>query len=118
VVLAILLEDIDVLCKAARFSSHPAFSSAPVPVRSGAKVDLFHPHPAQSWSIQSDVAHRLVITFGLTVTNVRADARDVATWHGPSDDELLTSIGARRGLGVLDAATYLRNLRTALGRAR
>ena len=83
-----------------------------------ATVDLFQPNLAQSWSIQSDVAHRLATTFGLTVTDVRADARDVATWHGLNDDELLTSIGARRRLGVLDAATYLRNLRTALGRAR
>ena len=81
-------------------------------------MDPFQLNRARPWSMQSDTAHRLAITFGLTVTNVRADARDVATWHGPSDDELLTSIGARRGLGVLDAATYLRNLRTALGRAR
>ena len=81
-------------------------------------MDPFQPNFAQSWSMRSDASHRLAITFGLTVTDVRADARDVATWHGPSDDELLTSIGARRRLGVLDAATYLRNLRTAVGRAR
>jgi hypothetical protein len=80
-------------------------------------VDLFQPNPAQSWSIQSDFARRLAITFGLTVADVRADARDVATWHGPNDADLLTSIGARRRLGVQDAATYLRNLRTALRRA-
>ncbi len=79
-------------------------------------MDPFQLNRAQSWSIQSDVAHRLAITFGLTVTDVRADAHDdVSTWHGPNDDDLLTSIGARRRLGVQDAATYLRNLRTALG---
>jgi hypothetical protein len=78
-------------------------------------VDLFQPNFAQSWSIQSDVARQLAITFGLTVTDVRADAHDVATWRGPNDDDLLTSIGTRRRLGVQDAATYLRNLRTALG---
>ncbi len=81
------------------------------------KVDPFQLNRAQSWSIQPAAAHQLAITFGLTVTDVRADARDVATWRGPNDDELLTSIGARRRLGVQDTATYLRNLRTALGRA-
>ena len=81
-------------------------------------MDSFQPNHAQSWSIRSDVAHRLAITFGLTVTDIRADARDVATWHAPNDDDLLASIGARRRLAVQDAATYLRNLRTALGRAR
>jgi hypothetical protein len=76
---------------------------------------MFQPNFAQTWSIQSDVAHRLAITFGLTVTDVRADARDVATWQGPDDADLLTSIAARRRLGAQDATTYLRNLRTALG---
>jgi hypothetical protein len=85
------------------------------PVRAGNPVDLFQPNFAQSWSIQPDVAHRLAITFGLTVMDVRADAHDVATWHGSNDDHLLTSICARRRLGVQDATTYLRNLRTALG---
>ena len=80
-------------------------------------MDLFQPNLAQSWSIQSDVAHRLAITFGLTVTDVRADARDVATWHG-TDDDLATAIGARRRLGVQDAATYLRNLQPALDESR
>ena len=72
-------------------------------------MDLFQPNFAQSWSIQSDIARQLAITFGLTVTDVRADAHDVATWHDPNDDDLLTSIGARRGLGRLDAAAYLHN---------
>ena len=77
-------------------------------------MDPFQLNRAQSWSLQSDAAHRLAITFGLTVTDVMADARDVATWRDPSDDDLLSSIGARRRLGVQDAATYLRNLRAAL----
>jgi hypothetical protein len=79
-------------------------------------VDWFAPNfgDSQSWSIGSKVAHQLAIAFGLTITDVRADARDVATWRGPNDDDLLTSIGARRGLGRLDAATYLQNLRAAL----
>ena len=77
-------------------------------------MDLFQLNFAQPWAIQSEVAHQLAVTFGLTVTDVRADAHDVATWHGLNDDDLLTSIGARRSLGVQDAATYLRNLRAAL----
>ena len=77
-------------------------------------MDSFEPNFGQAWSIGSKVAHQLAITFGLTVTDVRADARDVATWHGPNNDDLLTSIGARRGLGRMDAATYLQNLRAAL----
>jgi DNA-binding NarL/FixJ family response regulator len=44
-------------------------------------VDSFQLNFAQSWSFQSDVAHRLAITFGLTVADVRADARDVAALH-------------------------------------
>jgi hypothetical protein len=78
-------------------------------------VDPFRLNRAQSWSMQSDAAHRLAITFGLTVTDVRADARDVATWHGSNDDDLVAAIGARRRLGFQAAATYLRDLRTALG---
>jgi hypothetical protein len=70
-------------------------------------VDLFEPF-AHSWSIRSDIAHQLAITFGLTLVNVRTDARDVATWHGPNEDDLLASIRARRGLGRLDAATTFR----------
>ena len=85
------------------------------PVRARKAMDLFQPNFAQSWSIPPDVAHRLAITFGLTATDVKADAHDVATWHASNDDDLLTSIGARRRLGVQDAATYLRSLRTALG---
>jgi hypothetical protein len=77
-------------------------------------VESFQPDRGQAWSIGSDAAHKLAITFGLTVADVRADARDVATWHHPSDDDLLTSIGARRRLGVQTAATYLRSLRSAL----
>ena len=88
------------------------------PLAPGDNVDLFQPNPAQSWSILSDVAHRLAIAFGLTVADVRADVRDVATWHGPNDDDLLASLKARRKLGVESAATYLRDLRTAVGRAR
>jgi hypothetical protein len=76
-------------------------------------VDRFEPF-AQSWSIRSDIAYRLARTFGLTLADVRTDARDVATWHGTNDDDLLTSIGARRGLGRLDATNYLQNLRAAL----
>jgi hypothetical protein len=76
-------------------------------------VDPFEPF-AQSRSIRSDIAHQLAIRFGLTLVNVRTDARDVATWQGPNDDDLLTSLGARRGLGRLDAATYLQKLRNAL----
>jgi hypothetical protein len=80
-------------------------------------VDSFEPDPAQAGSIGSKVAHQLAITFGLTVADVKADVRDVATWHG-TDDDLVAAIGVRRQLGLQDAATYLRNLRTALGRAR
>jgi hypothetical protein len=58
----------------------------------------------------------LAITFGLTATDVRSDTHDVATWHGSNDEDLLTSIGVRHGLGVLEAATYFRNLRTAVAR--
>ena len=81
-------------------------------------VQLFQPTPADLWPIPPDAARRLAITFGLTVTDVRADVRDVATWHGPNDDDLLASLKARRKLGVESAATYLRDLRTAVGRAR
>ena len=80
-------------------------------------MDPFQLNRAQSWSMQSDAAHRLAITFGLTVADVRADAHDIATWHS-TDDDLVAAIGARRRLGLQDAATYLRNLRAALGRAR
>jgi hypothetical protein len=82
----------------------------------GATVDPFQPNLAQLSSMQSDATHRLAITFGLTVTDVRADARDVATWHGANDDDLVAAIGTRRRLGFQAAATYLRDLRTALGR--
>jgi hypothetical protein len=82
------------------------------------KVQLFQPTPSDLRPIPSGAARQLAISFGLTVTNVMADARDVSTWHGPNDNDLLTSIEARRGLGVQDAAIYVRNLRTALGRAR
>ena len=92
-------------------SSQPPFSSALYAFALGAEVDPFQPNLTQ------DAAHQLAITFGLTVADVRADAHDVATWHS-SDDDLVAAIGARRRLGVQDAATYLRNLRTALGRAR
>jgi len=88
-----------------------------LPISPEGNVQLFQPAPADLWPISSDTARQLALTFGLTAADVRADARDVAGWHGASDD-LLTSIGARRSLGVQDAATYLRNLRTALGRAR
>jgi hypothetical protein len=80
-------------------------------------VDPFQPNLAQSGSMQSDAVHRLAIAFGLTVADVRVDAHNVATCHG-SNDDLVAAIGARRRLGVQDAATYLQNLRTALGRAR
>jgi hypothetical protein len=83
----------------------------------GAEVDPFQPNLAQSWSMQSKAAHRLAITFGLTVADVRVDAHDVATWRG-TDDDLAALIGARRRLGMQDAATYHRNLRAALGQAR
>jgi hypothetical protein len=76
-------------------------------------MELFQPAPADFWPIPPDVARQLAITFGLTVTDVRADARDVVRWHGPSEG-LLTSIGARRRLGVQSAATYLQDLRAAL----
>ena len=68
-------------------------------------------------NLAQHVVHRLAINFGLTVADVRADARDVATWHS-TDDDLLTSIGKRRRLGIMDAATYLQNLRTALRQVR
>jgi len=76
-------------------------------------VQLFQPAPSDLWPISSDTARQLALTFGLTAADVRADARDVARWHGASDD-LLTSIETRRTLDAATAATYLRNLRTAL----
>ena len=78
-----------------------------------ATVD-FHPDFVPSWSIPSNVAHRLAITFGLTVAAVRTDAHDVATWRGPNDHDLLTTIETRRGLDAADAARYLHELRTEL----
>jgi hypothetical protein len=78
-------------------------------------MDPFQLNRAQSWLIQPAAAHQLAITFGLTVADVRADTRDVATWHG-TDDDLATAIGARRRLSVQDATTYLRNLRTTAAR--
>ena len=80
-------------------------------------MDPFQSNFAHSCSIQSDVAHRLAITFGLTVADVRADTHDVARWHG-TDDDLVAVIGARRRLSQQDAATYIRDLRTALDQAR
>jgi hypothetical protein len=76
-------------------------------------MDPFQLNRAQSWLIQPAAAHQLAITFGLTVSDIRADAHDVATWHG-TDDDLTTAISARRRLGLQAAATYLRDLRTAL----
>ena len=69
---------------------------------------------AQPWSIRPDVAHRLAIAFGLTVADVRTDARDVATWRGPNDHDLLTTIETRRGLDAAHAARYLQELRAEL----
>ncbi len=76
-------------------------------------MDPFQPDLAQSWSMRSDAAHRLAITFGLTVADVRADARAVGTWHG-SDDDLVAEIETRRRLDPAAAAIYLRKLRSAL----
>jgi hypothetical protein len=56
-------------------------------------VDPFQLNPAQSWLIQPAAAHQLAITFGLTVADVRADTRDVATWRG-TDDDLVPALGA------------------------
>ena len=78
-------------------------------------MELFQPNPAHAWLIRPAVAHQLAIAFGLTVADVRIDARDVATWHS-TDEDLLTSVGARRRLGVQDADTYVQLLRAALRR--
>jgi hypothetical protein len=50
------------------------------------QVDSFQPELSQPWAIRADAGHRLAITFGPTVTGVRTDAHDVATWHDPNDD--------------------------------
>jgi hypothetical protein len=64
-------------------------------------------------AIGPDVAHRLATAFGLTVANVRGDARDVATWVGPHD-VLLAAIERRRRLASACATTYLETLRRVL----
>jgi hypothetical protein len=83
------------------------------PVLSGVTVDLFQPNLDPSSSIPADVLHQVAITFGLTVADVRVDARDIATWVG-ADDGLLHGIAQRRRLAPTRAATYLEDLRTAL----
>jgi hypothetical protein len=77
-------------------------------------VDLFRPDISPHRPIRSDFAHLLAIAFGLTVADVTADARDVATWQARDDDPLLTSIEARRRLDAANTAIYVRILRTAL----
>ena len=76
-------------------------------------MDSFQPDRAQPWSIQSEAAHRLAIAFGLTVADVKADAQDVAAWHG-SDADLAAAIGGRRLLDSAATSVYIRKLRSAL----
>jgi hypothetical protein len=63
--------------------------------------------------IPSDIAHHLAIVFGLTVADIRPDARDVGTWRGP-DDVLIAAIGKRRRLATAAAVINHENVSTAL----
>lgn len=78
------------------------------------RVDAFQPDLLHTWSIHTETAHLLAVTFGLTVEEVVADARDVATLHPPNEHALLTSIKSRRLLTASITAVYLRSLRAAL----
>jgi hypothetical protein len=53
-------------------------------------------------------------TYGLTAAHVATDGHDIATRHNSSDDDLLTLIDIRGGLGADERAGYLQLLRTAL----
>jgi hypothetical protein len=76
-------------------------------------VDSFQTSFDPGASIPPGVAYQVAITFGLTIADVRVDARDVATWGGP-DDVLLAAIAHRRRLAPTAAAAYLETLRRVL----
>jgi hypothetical protein len=76
-------------------------------------VDPFQTNIDPGAALPPHVAHAVAIRFGLTVADVRVDARDVATWSVP-DQQLLTAIEHRRRLAPTAAATYLETLRRVL----
>jgi hypothetical protein len=63
--------------------------------------------------INPRLARLLAVSFGLAVTEITADAHEVAEWHGLNDD-LLTTLEARHSFTAGTAAHYLQGLRTGL----